>query len=194
MLEQIGIIFGYLAVAGGCFIYVGKTRKALAITKFSVESLWLISYILQGGLWTMLILTVIALARQVVFYYKYSKKWASSPLWLYAFLLLTCVSPVIEILDKGFSLGLLATLLLPTIGSIFIIFVYYTKNPITAKKLGLPSSLLYFSYAIVTKQGPLIASGIIGIPITVTSLVLHIRDEKRKNLLDKQQIEGDKND
>ena len=142
----------------------------------------------------MLILTVIALARQVVFYFKYSKKWASSSIWLYVFLLMTCVSPIIEIVDKGFSLGLLATLLLPTLGSVFIIFVYYTKNPITAKKLGLPSSLLYFAYAIVTKQGPLIASGIIGIPITITSLVLQIRQEKRKILLEQEQMEGDKND
>ena len=186
MLKTVGEILGYLAVAGGCFIYVGRTRKAMAITKLSIECVWLISYILQGGLWTMLLLTVCAVARQIVFYFRGIKKWASSVIWLYVFLLCTCISPTLEIIDKGFSWDLLASLLLPTAGSVLITFVYYCKSPVMAKILGLPASCLYLLYAILIGNMPLIVSGIVGLPITIVSLILQIKEE-RKNKQNQQQ-------
>lgn len=189
MLNIIGQILGYIAVAGGCFLYIGQSRKALSLTKLSIESVWLVSYILQGGLWTMLILTIIALARQIVFYFRGQKKWASSKIWIIVFLICTLISPIIEILTKGFSWQLFLPLLLPTAGSIFIIFVYYVKSPILAKTLGLPASTFYFIYAIVISNLPLIVSGIVGLPITIVSLIFQIRKEKNKqNNLIKQSL------
>lgn len=186
MLRTVGEILGYIAVVAGCFIYVGKTRKALAITKLCIECCWLISYILQGGLWTMLILTAIAIARQVVFYFRGIKKWADSIVWLVVFLLCTCISPTLELVSKGFSWELFLTLLLPTTGSVLIAFVYYCKSPIVAKILGLPASFAYLVYAIIISNLPLILSGIVGLPITIVSLILQIKEE-RKNKQNQQQ-------
>ena len=195
-MYEIGEYIGYAAVFAGLFLYVSKSRKVIGIAKISAECIWITSY-LFCSLYLLCVLSIIAVVRQVVFYFRTSKEWADKKFWLYIFLALTLVSPVIEFSINGWSnltLGMFALALLPPIGSVFNVYGYYSKSALHAKFWIAPGVVLYLIYSIGVWNVP----SMIGNILSVISLVIGFINEyikykrnKKLEILEKVETEND---
>ncbi len=183
-MYKIGEYIGYLAVLAGLFLYVSKSRNVISIAKIIAECIWITSYLLCS-LYLLCVLSVIAVVRQIIFHFRTTKAWADKKYWLYIFLALTLVSPVIEFSINGWgklTMGMFILALLPPIGSVFNVFGYYSKSALHAKFYVTPGVLLYLVYAIGVMNIP----SLIGNVLSVVSLIIGFINEYVKYRRDKK--------
>ena len=157
-------ILGGIGIVLSVFIYAAKSRSKIIVCKFASDAIWAMNYLLAGA-YTGALLNTIGMAREAVFYNRGRKKWASHRFWLYVFIALTFLSPILEFIKIGhFSFAPL----LPATGSSFAVISFYSIKTRNMRILGLISQTLWTIYnAIVANPTALIASILITVSIFI---------------------------
>ena len=167
----IGQILGFLIAFVSFFIYYGKNKKNILTAKLISDVL---NVVQQGmiGAYTGACINVIAVAREIIFYHRGKWKWANSRLWLWLFILLMGLAPVLT------WNGIVS--LLPSIGSVLAVIAFYMEKPTYIRVIGLCSQIFWLLYSIFTINLGAILQNIILIFSAVLGLIRE-RTEQRKN-------------
>ena len=91
----IGQAIGVLAMLESFFIFQVADRRKMVLLKLVDDVLWIVHFILIGG-YTGALTTTVALFREIVFYFRGEKKWASSLLWAVGFSIVFAASHIGE--------------------------------------------------------------------------------------------------
>lgn len=161
-------VIGIIGVALSLFIYISKNRKHIVVAKFASDIVWLMNYLLLGA-YTGVVLNVIAMGRECVFYHRGEKKWASHRIWLYIFVALTLVSPLVELVGRTFT----PLSIIPAIGSAFIAISMYMTKPSHMRYVGYLAYTPWLIYNICIGS---IAASISSAFTLVSALVGNVRD------------------
>ena len=119
-IYTVGQVLGIITMMIGFFIYYSKKRSSILMIKLVVDVLSIAQQLMIGAS-TGAMLNGIAAFREIVFYNRFSKKWAASPAWLWIFLILMGSSPILT--WSG------AISILPAAGSMLIALGFYMKDP-----------------------------------------------------------------
>lgn len=160
MLYWIGQVIGGLAMIESFFIYQVSERKKMVALKLLDDVLWVLHFLLIGG-YTAALTTGIAIFREIVFYFRGEKKWASHTAWLIGFLLaFAACAPLTW--QNIFSL-------FPAAASVVSTLSFWVKRTEVGKTILFPSVLCMFVYDIVY----LSYSGIITQFVSIASIVIY---------------------
>lgn len=173
-LRIIGEIIGAAAIAESFLIYMGKTKENILFYKFISDFLWFINFIFTGG-WTGALLNLIGMCREAVFSQRGKRKIFSGYIWLWLFLIISMLSPVISLI-KG-SEGLWA--ILPAFGSAMAVVAFYHHNAVYTRIIGLFSQLLWLAYSIGIHNISSTLCNIVLIISAVSGIIRDIRSKKR---------------
>ena len=156
----IGQIIGVIAMIESFFIFQVSERKKMVILKLVDDFLWVIHFLLIGG-YTGALTTSVAVIREIIFYYKGSKKWANSKWWAigFSFIFLLCS---LLTWTNVFSL-------LPALASSISTWVFWVDETKHAKIIQIPCVILMFIYCIVCSS----YSGILTQLITLISIIIY---------------------
>ena len=176
-IKLIGEIIGWVAVVEGFFIFLSSKRERILIFKFIGDVLWATSLLMLGN-YTGGILNAVGMGREVVFYNRDRRKWASARFWLVFFLVVTAISPTYSLISG--KEGWYA--ILPAIGSLAAVIGFYSRNGNFMQYIGIFANGVWMIYNILCKNTPaiissvlLLSSGIIGV---VWALIRHYRFKK----------------
>lgn len=151
--ETLYIIGQILSLTGpviGFFVFYSKTRKQILTAKLTLDIMNVVQQ-LMVGMFTGSLICGIMVFREIVFYFRGIKKWASSKLWLVLFLALTILSPALT-WDGPVSI-------LPAIGTTISVFSFYSLNPSRTRFLGIFAHSFWLVYTIVRSNiGGMIAN------------------------------------
>ena len=166
-------IIGFIAVGFSLFIYISLSRRTILVCKLTDDVLWAVHYMMIGG-YTAGALNIMALFREIVFCNR-GKKWASSRLWLYFFLGVTCVSSLIS-WEGPISL-------MPMVGSLCSVVSLWMKDPFKIRLLAVPAQVLWLIYNIIHGSPAAITGTVIAIVSITVGFVRDFRvaREKREN-------------
>ena len=170
-LHLIGQILGILLAVVGFFVYFAKTRRGILSAKLILD----IGYAIQQsmvGAYTGALINGISVFREIVFYHRDTKKWARPIFWLYFFIALTGVSPILT------WAGPIS--LLPAVGSIAAVIAFYCRNPHHTRLIGLVSLTLWLIYCIVIPNYGVLLTTAIQIISAILGL---IRDYREKSAM-----------
>ena len=142
-LVAAGQILGLLLSIVGIYVFYARTRRAILISKLVCDIGYCIQQIMLGAP-TGALIQGIAAFREVVFYHRHSKKWASYGFWLYLFVVLMGLSPILT------WAGPIS--LLPAFGSIVAVFAFYCEQPHHTRFIGLLATIPWFIYSIILKN------------------------------------------
>ena len=146
-----GQILGLLLSVVGIYVFYAKSRRAILISKLICDIGYCIQQILLNAP-TGALIQAIAAFREVVFYHRQSKKWASYRFWLYLFVVLMGISPILT------WAGPIS--LLPAAGSSIAVFAFYCEQPHHTRILGLLATIPWFIYSsILGNYGIAVATG-----------------------------------
>lgn len=138
------------------FIYQASDRRKMVVLKLIDDVLWVTHFILIGG-YTAALTTGFAIFREIIFYYKGIKKWASSPWWAAGFsaLFLACA----PLTWSGiFSLFPCIASSLATVGFWINKTSFGKIIHLTVAIFMLVYSVVFHSYAAIFNQGIVIVS------------------------------------
>ena len=175
-LEQIanlvGNLCGYVVVVLGGVMFLSTKRKQILTVKLISELFSFANMILLGQ-FTGAALIVLNIGRSVVFYHREDKKWAQSYIWLFVFLGITLISPIMT------WAGPIS--LLPAFGSALACIGYYMKHPLAMKCFILPGITLWLIYTFLgANYAPAIANvlAIISLTIGIVREMQKIREKR----------------
>lgn len=171
MNQWLAQAIGAAAVLLSGLIYLQKKRSAIILTKLATDVLWVINLLLLGG-YTGAALNAIAIARESVFYHRERRAWADSRIWLYVFLALTMISPVMEWRVKD-AVTLLP--MLPAVGSMVAVVSFFVKKTHTMRTLGYIAQMLWFGYNIGVRNYAGLAANVLMIS---AALIGNWREER----------------
>ena len=123
------------------FIYYLKKREHILITKLISDVLCVIQQAMVGAS-TGAMINGIAVARELIFYNRGRKKWASHIVWLFVFIGAMGISPVLT--WQG------PISILPAIGSSLAVMAFYCKRPTHTRIFGLFAPAPSEIYTVVT--------------------------------------------
>ena len=155
-LRLIGEIIGWVAVAEGFLIFLSNRRDRILMFKFIDDALWSVSFLLTAN-YTGAILNAIGMGREVVFYNRDKRKWASGKIWLVFFLVATAVSPMYSLISG--KEGWYA--ILPAIGSIAAVIGFYSRSAEFSRYIGFFANGIWMVYNIICGKIPAITSSAI---------------------------------
>lgn len=138
---------GLVAIVQCLFIYTSTRRDRILIMKLISDLLWSVQYYLFGSL-TGAVLTFVAVGRETVFYNRGKHKWADSRAWMWIFIAVMMISPVIETVTSGFS----PVILIPAAASALAVIGLYSSDTVVTKSLMLVASLMYLAYNLILKN------------------------------------------
>lgn len=116
------IITGVLAVIVAFFILLSRKRSNMIGLKLADDVLWSANFFFKGSIaFTGCVQNAIAIIREIIFYFKGKKKWASSPIWLWVFILFFATMPIYT------WAGVKS--LIPAVASILSTLGFYFKEP-----------------------------------------------------------------
>ncbi len=167
-LYEIGQIFGILIALLGLFTYSSKKRGSILLVKGTTDVLSTVQQTIIGA-YTGALITLIAVFRSFVFFNREKKKWASHKFWLWFFVVVIGSTPL-------FTWAGIESLL-PMVGSVIMVFGFYSLNPHTTRVLALFGHGLWLLYGIFHLNFGTILSNIIYLTAAVIGL---IRDYKAK--------------
>ena len=162
--EIVAWVFGILGILLSLILYAGRTRTHILICKLISDVLWFVNYILLGA-YTGALLNVIAIGRETVFYNRDRRKWASHRIWLYVFILLTFLSPIMEFVKLG---GFSWIPILPAIGSVLAVISFYSKRPWVMRCFGFGAQAFWITYGILIWN----PTAVISSALIITSAVI----------------------
>ncbi len=154
----IGQFVGVIAMVESFFIFQVTDRRKMVTLKLFDDLLWVTHFILIGG-YTAALTTGIAVFREVIFYFKGNKKWASSTWWAIVFSLAFAICAPLTWVNI-FSI-------FPATASVVSTWVFWINKTKVAKLIQLPSAICMFVYSIVYSS----YSGILTQIITIASIV-----------------------
>lgn len=168
MLYWIGQGVGVLAMIESFFIYQIADRRKMVAAKLIDDVLWVTHFLLIGG-YTGALTTGIAIFREIVFYFRGERKWASSVWWAVGFsILFASCAPLTW--SNIFSI-------FPATASVVSTWVFWVKDTTLGKLIQLPSAVCMFIYDIVCRS----YSGTLTQIITLTSIILFFVKKRAKS-------------
>ncbi len=174
LTEQIAYVIGAIGVAECFFIFFSRTREKILIFKFLCDVIWLTNYLLLGN-FTGAVINIVNMVREVVFYNRGKKKWATSHLWLAVFLTANLISPTYSLITG--AEGLYA--LLPAAGSALNAFAFYHSKPQATRAIGFVAQSLWLIYSIYGKNlFSSIANGVLLISAIAGAIRAHLDAKK----------------
>ena len=148
-IYTMGQILGLVLSIVGFFIYYAKTRRGILCAKLVSDIGYTIQQFMIGAS-TGAIINVIAILREIVFYHRQDKKWASHRFWLYLFIFLMGIAPICTWIGP--------VSLLPAIGSIASVVAFYCAEPRHTRMLAIFSMVPWFIYSyIIPNYGNLLS-------------------------------------
>ena len=164
------IITGVLAIIFTFFILIWKKRNLMLIFKLADDVLWSLNFFFKGAIaFTGCAQNGIAIAREIIFYFKGKKKWASHPIWLILFILFFATMPIYT------WAGWIS--ILPAIASILSTIGFYFKNPFHTRLINLAVQSISITYAVLVWNifslicaSVMLLSAIIGLIIDLVSM------------------------
>ena len=163
-LTTVGQILGIFLAFFGFFVYFAKTRQGILITKLISDVGYCIQQIMIGAT-TGALINGFAILREFVFYHRNTKRWASHRIWLYFFIVLMNLSPILT------WAGPIS--LLPALGSTISVIALYCQKPWHTRIFAFLSLIPWIIYASVVRNYGML----IGIPVQmIASLLGLIRD------------------
>ena len=168
-------IFGFFGICSTAVIYQQKSRRSLLVSKLVSDVIWFLHYFLLGA-YSGAAIAFIGALREIVFVNK-SKKWATSPLWLPIFILISVVCTVLTWKNIFTSFTLIASCL--------SIIGFFIGKPKFSRILSFPISACMLTYDIASKS----IAGVINEIFALTSSVigLLIIDRKRSKINETKQ-------
>lgn len=142
-LEIAAQIIGYIAIAESVLVFISTKREKILIFKLIDDVLWFFNMLFMGN-YTGAVLNAIAVGRELVFYNRGRKKWASHKFWLFFFMAGMLVSPVLTWAGP--------VSILPSAGSAVAVICFYAQKPIMTKCLAYFSQGAWLAYAILTNN------------------------------------------
>ncbi len=189
MVYDIATVVGWICTAESLFIFLAKKREHILILKLINDVLCIINFTLLGT-YTAAILNLIAVFREIVFYLKNKRKWASNKAWLFVFLALMMLSPLSVVLDPSRSAVEKWMQILPAAGSSLAVIGFYMSNEQTIRFLNLFANAPWLIYNIFNNNVPAIVNSSIGCVSVIWGLILYfILDKKAKKQTDLQSNE-----
>jgi hypothetical protein len=155
----IGQAVGVIAMCESFFIFQVTDRRKMLALKLLDDLLWITHHILIGG-YTAALTTSIAVFREIIFYYKGRKPWASNVLWAIGFsLVFAACAPLTWV--NIFSI-------FPAMASVVATWSFWVNKTNVTKLIQLPSAVCMFIYCIVYSS----YSGVLTQIITIISIAL----------------------
>ena len=151
-MMAVGQILGLALSVFSFFIYFAKTRRGILATKLTCDIGYCIQQLMIGAP-TGALLDIIAIFRELVFYQRQAKPWASHRFWPFFFAVLMGLSPALTWTGP--------VCILPAFGSVIAVFSFYCMNPRHIRLLGLLATLPWLTYAVLTSNYGLILSAFI---------------------------------
>jgi len=166
--QLIGQAIGVLAMIESFFIFQVTDRRKMVLLKLLDDVLWIIHFVLIGG-YTGALTTTVAIFREIIFYFRGEKKWASIPLWAVGFSIVFAACAPLS------WTGIFS--IFPATASVISTWVFWMKKTETAKLLQVPSAVCTLVYTLVYSS----YSGTLAQIITLSSIGLFfIRKAIRK--------------
>ena len=162
----IGQVVGVIAMVESFFIFQVTDRRKMVALKLLDDLLWVTHFILIGG-YTAALTTGIAVFREIIFYYKGKRKWASSIFWAIGFSAAFAACAPFTWVDI-FSI-------FPAAASVVSTWVFWVNRTKTAKLIQLPSAVCMFIYNIVYSS----YSGMLTQIITILSIAIFFAGVKK---------------
>lgn len=163
----IGEIIGFIAVAENILIFSMLRREKILKFKFLSDLLWFGNMVCLGA-YTGAVLNLVAMVRETVFYYRGRKKFASHILWLPVFCCLTLLSPILEYLGRH---SFAPITLLPTVGSMLMVYALYQSDPKRTAYIAFATQSLWLAYAAYTGNISAAAANVLQIVSVCIGLV-----------------------
>lgn len=170
-IYTIGQIMGLGLSFIGFFIYYAKTRKGILCAKLVSDVLYAIQQLMVGAP-TGALINAIAISREIIFYYRQDKKWASHRFWLYLFIFLMGITPILTWMGP--------VSLLPAVGSIFSVISFYCAQPRHTRMLAILSIIPWFVYCCIIPNYGVLVSLTIQITAITLGLIRDYRELHRK--------------
>ena len=168
ILYIIGQIMSLSGPVIGFFVFYSKTRKQILTAKLSLDIMNVVQQALVG-MFTGSLICCIMVFREIVFYFRGQKKWASHILWLPVFLVLTMLAPAFT--WEG------PVSLLPTIGSVISVLSFNSMKPSRTRFIGIFAHSFWLVYTIVRPNIGGIIANVVQISAAIAGL---IRDRKEQ--------------
>ena len=165
-LYTFGQIFGIGVSFVGFFVYYGKKRSTLLLSKALLDFLYFLQQLMIGA-YTGSALNAIGVVRDIIFYLRKKHKWASSRVWLYLFASLMFLSPVLT------WMGPIS--LFPAVGSVLAVIGFYSLDPHRTRVFGLFAQSLWLIYCLYLMNIGIIITTTIQLVAVIAGL---IRDHK----------------
>ena len=141
-------------------IYQQKERKNIIICKLSADLFWIAHYFLLGAT-AGIIPNFVGVFRELVFYNRNSKKWASHWLWTVVFISANLILGICNF-DVWYDI-------VPIIASSFVTVSLWINNPDLTKIISIPVSIAFLVYDIFVGS----YVGIINESIAICSIILY---------------------
>lgn len=159
---DIAVIGQILGIALSCFnffVYRARTREGILLSKLILD----IGYSIQQcmiGAFTGALVNGIGIFRDVVFFNRQRRPWASHRFWLYLFVVLMGLSPVFTWIGPAS--------LLPAFGSAFAVVGFYCEKPQHTRLFILLATIPWLIYAmIITNYGMILNNVIQFVSVTL---------------------------
>ena len=173
--ELIANLIGIAAIIVSFFLFISTKRERILAVKFVTDILWAVNFFMLGG-YTGGILNVIGMGREIVFINRDKKKWASSPWWLVFFIFVSLISPSVELIKAG---KITVIPLLPAIGSVAAVVLFYSRKPIVMKWMAPVVYILWAIYDFAAKDYAALISEIITLVSAIIGLVREYKLRKK---------------
>lgn len=134
-------IYGLCLCILSFFVYYVKKREHILITKLVSDVLSGIQQAMVGAS-TGALINGIAVVRELIFYNRGRKKWATHIGWLFVFIFAMSISPILT--WQG------PISILPATGSTLAVIAFYCKRPVHTRIFGLFAQILWLIYTVVT--------------------------------------------
>lgn len=170
VLYLIAQIVGYVAIAESVFIFISNKREKILIFKLIDDALWFTNMVLMGA-YTGAVLNAIAIVREIIFFNRGKKKWATHKFWLFFFMIVMLVSPVLTWAGP--------VSILPAMGSCVAVICFYAEKPIMTKYLAYFAQGSWLAYAVLTKNWSSTVCNVIAL-VSATIGIIHEVSVKRK--------------
>lgn len=154
-----GQVLGFVLIIIGFFVYYSKSRSRILALKLTTDVICIFQQAMIGA-FTGSLLNGIAVFREIVFYNRFQKKWAAHSFWLYFFIVIMGLAPILT------WEGIIS--LFPALGSVFAVIAFYLEKPTHIRIVGLGTIILWLLYCIFTHN----VGGIIQNIINIVSIFM----------------------
>ncbi len=172
-----GQVLGIVVILWSILVYTRKNSDKILIFKLVSDALSIFQYLLCGN-YTGSGLNVVMCMREIVFYNRKRRKWASGKAWLYIFIVLIAAMPFLTSKAEIFSVLWFANIF-PALGSGLAVIGLYDKNAMKTRIFSLIGVALWLVYVIIVENYISILANIISLIAIIVGLIGDI--VRRKN-------------